>query len=147
MVHPRTAVAIPATVRPLPARETACELDHTRIGLHAESVANQEPVAIHRGTLPVVACDAWRLAARVQEPLQNAIDGARDPTVCFGKAELDKAEQAPVRPLPLLIRMARIVSKQRPDARICGRHMPSGKRMPYGRGGRQDSRDRGSREK
>src|SRR5256714_13540951 len=124
MGHPRTAVTIPATVRPLPARETRCKLDHARIGLHAEAAANQEPVAIHRGTLPVVACDAWRLAARVQEPVQNAIDGAKDPIVPFGKAELDKAEQAPVRPLPLLIRMARIVSKQRPDARICGDHLP-----------------------
>src|SRR5438046_6555982 len=99
MGHARAAVTIPATVRPLPALETCCELDHTRIGLHAEAAANQEPVAIHRGTLPVVACDAGCLAVWVQQPLQNAIDGARDPIVPFIKAELDKAEQPPVRAL------------------------------------------------
>ncbi len=62
----------------------------TRIRLHAEAAAYEEPVSIHRGTLPVATRDAWRLATRVEQPLQHSVHGAYDSIIGLGKTEVDK---------------------------------------------------------
>ena len=62
----------------------------------------------------------WRLAARIEEPVQNAIDSPDDSIVGLGNAKLNQAYQPPMSALPLLVGMAGIFPKQGLDPGICG---------------------------
>src|SRR5439155_9874348 len=84
-----------------------------RIRLHPKAAAYEEAVSVHRGVLPVAARDLGCRALRAEQPLQHAVDSADDSAISFGETELDEAQQPPVRPLPLLIRMAGVIPKQR----------------------------------
>src|SRR5438309_11730878 len=108
----RAAVTIPASVRPLPPRQARGQLHHARIRLHPKAAAYEEAVSVHRGVLPVAARDLGCRALRAEQPLQHAVDSAHDSAISFGETELDEAQQPPVCPLPLLIRMAGIIPKQ-----------------------------------
>src|SRR5438309_11369860 len=105
MRHVRAPVTIPATVGPLPLRQARGQRYHARIRLHSEAAAHEEAISIHRGALPVAARDLRCRAPRVEQPLQHAVDSAHDSVISFSETELDEAQQPPVCPLPLLVRM------------------------------------------
>src|SRR5205823_13531223 len=102
----RVAVTIPASVGPLPLRQARGQLHHPRIRLHPKAAAYEEAVSVHRGVLPVAARDLGCRALSAEQPLQHAVYSADDSVMSFGETELDEAQQPPVRPLPVLIRMS-----------------------------------------
>src|SRR5438874_7873935 len=102
----RAAVTIPPSIGPLPVRQPRGQRHHARIRLHPEAAAYEETISVHRGALSVAARDLGRLPPGVEQPSQHAVDGARDSVVNLSEAELDQAQQPPVCPLPLLIRMS-----------------------------------------
>src|SRR6266550_6541990 len=108
----RAAVTIPSSVGPLPLRQARGQLHHAWIRPHAEAAAYEEAISVHRGALPVAARALGRLPPRVEQPFEDAVHGAHDSVISFSETELDQAQQPPVCPLPLLIRMAGVFPKQ-----------------------------------
>src|SRR5207244_7767926 len=108
----RAAVTIPPSVGPLPLGQARGQRHHARIRLHPEPAAYEETISVHRGALSVAARDLERLPPGVEQPSQHAVDGARDSVVSVSETELDQAQQPPVRPLPLLIRMTGVFPKK-----------------------------------
>src|SRR5262245_35641691 len=103
----RLLVAVPTSVRPLPADERPRELLDARVAGHPEPAAHRQRVALLRpaaASEPVDHLDPAPVTLAGQ-PVENRLRRRESALVACRNRELDQGDEPPVRALPLVVRV------------------------------------------
>ena len=110
MRHLGTWIAIPAAIRPLPGREPGSQFGNARIGAKAEPATDQQRVPFLRGVHPTTAGNLGDRPFGIEQPVEHLVDRPNRGGIGPRNAQLNQAQQAPMRTLPFLVGMARMLA-------------------------------------